>query len=178
MSILWYNFIIKLIDPKILKIRPEKVRLIGADNKQIGIFLLDEAEKIANEKGLDLILVNPQQDPVVVKLGNYGAYIYQKEKKERKAKKEQKETKEIRISFREALYDIKRKAEMAKEFLKKGHQVQIKLILKGRERNFPELAEEKLNNFLNLLGEIISYKITQPIKKTPNFLLIILGPSN
>jgi translation initiation factor IF-3 len=167
-----------LIDPKILKIKPEKVRLIGADNKQIGIFSLGEAEKIGNEKGLDLILVNSQQNPIVVKLGNYGAYIYQREKKEREAKKEQKETKEIRISFREALYDLKRKAERTKEFLNKGHQVQIKLILKGRERNFPDLAEEKLNNFLNLLSEITSYKISQPIKKTTNFLLIILGPSN
>ena len=167
-----------MIDPKILKIRPEKIRLIGADNRQIGIFSLTEAEKIAQEKGFDLILINSQQSPIVVKLGNYGAYLYQKEKKERKAKKEQKEAKEIRISFREALYDIKRKAEMAKEFLNKGHQVQIKLILKGRERNFPDLAEEKLNNFLNLLSEITSYKISQPIKKTPNFLLIILGPSN
>jgi translation initiation factor IF-3 len=167
-----------LIDPKILKIRPEKVRLIGTDNKQIGIFSLSEAEKIAEKEGYDLILVNSQQSPIVVRLGNYGAYLYQKEKKERKAKKEQKEAKEIRISFREALYDLKRKAEMAKEFLSKGHQVQIKLILKGRERNFLNLAEEKLNNFLNLLSEITSYKISQPIKKTPNFLLIILGPSN
>jgi translation initiation factor IF-3 len=167
-----------LIDPNILKIRPDKVRLIGADNKQIGIVPLSEAEKIANEKDLDLILVNFQQNPIVVKLGNYGAYLYQKEKKERKAKKEQKETKEIRIGFREALYDLKRKTEMAKEFLSKGHQVQIKLILKGRERNFPELAEEKLNNFLNLLGEITTYKVSQSIKKTSNFLLIILGPSN
>jgi translation initiation factor IF-3 len=167
-----------LIDPKILKIRPEKVRLIGADNRQIGVFSLDEAEKIAEKEGYDLILVNSQQNPIVVKLGNYGAYLYQKEKKERKAKKEQKETKEIRIGFREALYDLKRKTEMAKEFLGKGHQIQIKLILKGRERNFPELAEEKLNNFLNLLGEITTYKISQPIKKTSNFLLIILGPSN
>lgn len=167
-----------MIDPKILKIRSEKVRLISADNKQIGIFSLTEAEKIANEKGLDLILINSQQSPIVVRLGNYGAYLYQKEKKERTAKKEQKETKEIRISFREALYDLKRKAEMVKEFLSKGHQVQIKLVLKGRERNFSELAEEKFNNFLNLLSELISYKISQPIKKTHNFLLIILGPSH
>jgi translation initiation factor IF-3 len=73
---------------------------------------------------------------------------------------------------------MKRKANMAKEFLDKGHQTQIKLVLKGREKNFPELAEEKLNNFLNLLNEITNYKITQPIKKTPNFLIIILGPSS
>lgn len=166
-----------MIDPRILKIRPEKVRLIGVDNKQIGIVFFAEAEKMAEEQNLDLILVNAQQEPIVVKLGDYGAYLYQKEKKERKAKSKQKETKEIRIGFREAVYDLKRKAEMVKEFLNKGHQVQIKLILKGRERNFSELAEEKLNNFLNILNEITRYKITQPVKKSSNFLLIILGPN-
>jgi len=137
---------------------------------------LVEAEKIANEKGMDLILVNTQSNPIVVKLGNYGAYLYQQQKKERKIKQHQKETKEIRIGFREAFYDLRRKAEMAKEFLNKGHQIQIKLILKGRERNFSEMAEEKLNTFLNILNEIATYKITQPIKKSTNFLLIILAP--
>jgi translation initiation factor IF-3 len=167
-----------LIDPNILKIRPEKIRLISDDNKQIGIVSLTEAESIANEKGLDLILINPKQNPIIVRLGNYGSYIYQKEKKERKAKKEQKETKELRLSFREALYDLKRKAEMAKEFLNEGHQVQIKLIMKGRERNFSDLAQEKLDNFLNILKEITNFKISQPVKKSSNFLLIILGPSS
>ncbi|GIW67333.1 MAG: translation initiation factor IF-3 [Candidatus Parcubacteria bacterium] len=164
-----------MIDPKILKIKPDKLRLINVDNRQLGIFSLAEAEKIAEEKGLDLILVNAQQKPIVVKLGNYGAYVYEKEKKERKSRKE-KETKEIRISFREAIYDLKRKAEIVKEFLTEGHQVQIKLILKGRERNFQDLAEEKLNNFLNLITDLTNYKITQPLKKTSNFLLVILGP--
>jgi len=166
-----------LIDPEILKIGPEKVRLIGTDGKQIGVFSLAEAQKIAEEKSLDLILVNPHQKPIVVKLGNYGAYLYQKEKKERKAKKEQKETKEIRISFREAEYDLKRKASFIKEFLDQGHQVQIKLMLKGRERNFQDLAEEKMNNFLKIISELTNYKISQQLKKTPNFLMIILGPS-
>ena len=166
-----------MIDPKILKIKPDKIRLIGVDNKQIGIVSFDEAKKIAEEQNVDLILINAQQEPIVVKLGNYSVYIYQKEKKERKAKSKQKETKEIRISFREAAYDLKRKAEIVKGFLVKGHQVQIKLILKGRERNFSELAEEKLNNFLNVLSEITKYKINQPIKKSSNFLLIILGPN-
>ena len=167
-----------MIDPKILKIKPEKVRLIGSDNKQIGIVDLEKAEEIASSEGLDLILVSDKQKPVVVKLGNYGAYIYKKEKKERKAKKEQKETKEIRIGFREAIYDLKRKAKIVKEFLSKGHQVQVRLILKGRERNFSDLAEEKLNNFLNLLGEIANHKISQPIRRSSNFLLVILSPSN
>jgi translation initiation factor IF-3 len=166
-----------LIDPEILKIRPEKVRLIGADGKQIGVFSLAEAQKIAEEQDLDLILVNLHQKPIVVRLGNYGAYLYQKEKKERKTKKERKETKEIRISFREAEHDLKRKAGLIKEFLEQGHQVQIKLMLKGRERNFQDLAEEKINNFLKIIGELANYKVSQQLKKTPNFLMIILGPS-
>lgn len=165
-----------MIDKNLVKIKPKEVRLIGDDGKMIGIFSFQEAQQIAEEKNLDLILVNARQNPVIVKLGDYGAYVYQQEKKERKAKKEQKETKEIRISFREAEYDLKRKANIAKDFLSKGHQVQIKLMLKGRERSFQDLAEEKLNNFLKIISEIVDYKITQQLKKTGNFLMIILGP--
>jgi translation initiation factor IF-3 len=165
-----------VIDKNLIKIKPKEVRLIGDDGKMIGIFSFQEAQQIAEEKNLDLILVNARQSPVIVKLGDYGAYVYQQEKKERKAKKEQKETKEIRISFREAEYDLKRKANIAKDFLSKGHQVQIKLMLKGRERSFQDLAEEKLNNFLKIISEIVDYKISQSLKKTGNFLMIILGP--
>ncbi len=149
--------------------------MIGVDGKQIGIVSLKEAEEIAEKENLDLILVNEKQNPVVVRLGNYGAYIYQKEKKERKIQKKQKETKEIRIGFNEAIFDLKRKAEMVKEFLEDGHQVQVRLMLKGREILFSDLAEEKLNNFLKLVGELIRFKISQPLKKSSNFYSIILS---
>lgn len=124
---------------------------------------------------MDLILINEKQKPVIVRLGDYGAFIYQKEKKQRILQKKQKETKEIRLGFREAEYDLKRKAEMIKEFLEKGHQVQIRLILKGRENLFPDLAEEKLKNFLHSLGELIKFKITQPIKKVSNFYFVVIS---
>lgn len=149
------------------------MRLIDSDGKQLGIFDLREAENIAEEKGLDLILVSSKANPPVVKLGDYRNYLYQKEKKERKLKKKQKETKEIRIGFNEALFDMQRKAKVVSEFLNEGHQVQIKLILRGRERNFPDLAKEKLNKFLSLID--FSYKISSPLKETSNFLLIILS---
>ncbi|GIW65226.1 MAG: hypothetical protein KatS3mg093_205 [Candidatus Parcubacteria bacterium] len=107
---------------------------------------------------------------------DYGAYLYQKEKKQKGAKK-QKETKEIRISFTEADYDLERKAELSKKFLENGHQIQIKLLLKGREKSFQELAEEKLNKFLTMISERIKYSTSQPIKKTNNFLLIVINPA-
>ena len=149
--------------------------MIDTDGKQMGIFNLAEAQKIAEEKNLDLILVNEKAKPIVVRLGNYHAFVYQKEKKERQIQKKQKETKEIRIGFREAEYDLKRKAEMIKEFLEEGHQVQIRLILKGRENLFLDLAEEKLKNFLSVVNELIKFKISQPIKKVGNYYMVIIS---
>lgn len=137
---------------------------------------MEEARKIANDEGLDLILVNAKQDPIVVKLVDYGAYLYQLEKKQKGAKK-QKETKEIRISFTEAEYDLKRKADLSKKFLENGHQIQIKLFLKGREKTFQEIAEQKLKNFLEMINQIAKYSMSQSIKKTPNFLMVVISPA-
>ncbi len=158
-----------------MKIKPEKVRLIGTDGRQLGIFNFEEAQKIAERENLDLILVNEKQNPLVVRLGNYGQYLYQREKKEREISKKQKEVKEIRIGFNEALFDLKRKSKLIKEFLEEGHQVQIRLNLKGRERLFEDLAEQKLNNFLNLVGELIKFKITQPLKKYSSFYTLMIS---
>ncbi len=158
-----------------MKIKPKKVRLIGTDGRQLGIFNFEKAQEIAEKENLDLILVNEKQEPIVVKLGNYGQYLYQKEKKEREIAKKQKEVKEVRIGFNEALFDLKRKSELIKEFLEEGHQVQIRLNLKGRERLFEDLAEQKLNNFLNLIDELIKFKISQPIKKYSNFYTVTIS---
>lgn len=150
--------------------------MIGSDDRLRGIFSLEEAEKIAADEGLDLILVNAKLNPVVVKLVDYGAYLYQLEKKQKGTKK-QKETKEIRISFTEAEYDLKRKAELIRKFLGNGHQIQIKLFLRGREKTFQELAEHKLNNFLAMISEISKFSMSQPIKKTANFLMAVISPA-
>ncbi|MEM0476598.1 MAG: translation initiation factor IF-3 [Candidatus Aenigmatarchaeota archaeon] len=156
-----------------MKLNPKEVRVIGIDGKQRGVFSLDEAKKIAEDEGQDLILVNRNQTPPVVRLGNYKVWLYEQKKKEREAKKKIKETKEIRIGFNEALHDLERKAKMIKEFLEEGHQVQIRLILKSRERLFTEIAEKKLSEFLNLIP--LNYKIVNPLKKFSNFLLIVIA---
>lgn len=162
-----------MIDPRILQISPKEVRIIGIDGKQKGIFSLEEAKKIAESDGYDLILLNGNQKPPVVKLGNYKEWIYQQKKRERETKKKTKETKEIRIGFNEALYDLERKAQMIKKFLEEGHQVQIRLTLRSRERLFIDLAEKKINEFLSII--LIPYKVVNPLKVFSNFLLITIA---
>lgn len=156
-----------------MKLKPKEVRLIGVDGKQRGIFSFEEAQKIAESENLDLILVNANQKPIIVKLGNYKEWLYQKKKKEKSIKKKPKETKEIRIGFNEALHDFERKAKQAAEFLEEGHQVQIRMVLKSREKLFIDLAEKKLNQFLELIP--IPFKITSPLKKFPGLLVITIA---
>ena len=144
--------------------------MIDENGKQVGIVDIESAEKIAEEKNLDLILVSEKADPPVVKLGDYKKYIYQKEKKEKKKKVS--EIKEIRISFQEALNDLERKAKQASEFLGEGNQVRIRMILKGRQNLHIDLAKEKIENFLSLIST--QFQKVGDIKKTGNNLILII----
>ena len=82
------------------QIRDREVRLIGADGEQLGIVSSREAQKIADEAGLDLVKIAPNAKPPVCKVIDYGKYRYEQARKEKDAKKKQKtvELKEIRLS--------------------------------------------------------------------------------
>lgn len=162
-----------VVDPEILKIKPEEVRLIDYDGKMIGVFKLEKAIELSEQKELDLILLNKKQEPMVVRLGNYRKFMLEKQKKEKEKKKKKSELKEIRISFTEARHDLERKAKQVEQFLNDGHQVRIKLTLKGRQNIFKGLAKEKLEEFLQLIN--FSYNIIQPAKITGHILTTLIS---
>ena len=70
-------------------IRDREVRLIGAEGQQLGIMSSDEALKIADEQGLDLVKISPQATPPVCKLMNYGKFRFEQSKKEKEARSEE-----------------------------------------------------------------------------------------
>ena len=72
------------------QIRDREVRLIGADGEQLGIVSSREAQKIADEAGLDLVKIAPNAKPPVCKVIDYGKYRYEQARKEKDAKKKQK----------------------------------------------------------------------------------------
>ena len=78
----------------------KEIRLIGAEGQQLGIMSSQEALKIADEQGLDLVKISPQAVPPVCKLMNYGKFRFEQSKKEKEARKNQHvvEVKEIRMS--------------------------------------------------------------------------------
>src|SRR3989344_3917639 len=99
--------------------------------------VLPIAEALARAKAeeLDLIEVSPKAVPPVVKIGDFGSYLYQLRKKEKKQKahSKQSEVKTIRFGFRTDTGDIDRQAARTREFLAENHLVKVGIILRGRE---------------------------------------------
>jgi len=131
------------------------------------------ALNLARERGLDLIEVAAKTEPPVCKIGDFGKFLYQKEKQNRGHKPHKVEIKGIRLSFNIAKHDLEMKANQAKKFLEKGDRVRIALILRGREKAFAHLAKEKLEEFKTFFK--IAINIDQPITKEPRGFYMIIS---
>ena len=138
------------------QIRDREVRLIGADGEQLGIVSSREAQKIADEAGLDLVKIAPNAKPPVCKVIDYGKYRYEQARKEKDAKKKQKtvELKEIRLSPNIEANDLNTKMNAAKKFLAKGNKVKITLRFRGREMAHMNQTKYILDDFAEKLSDI------------------------
>ena len=131
------------------RITAEKLRVIDEEGNNLGILKTDEALKIAQERGLDLIEVSPLAKPPVARILDFDKYRYQQEKKLKKNKSSTKEEiKQVQISVRSAQNDLMVKAKRANSFLAKGNVVRIVMVLRGRERANRDFAKGKLKDFL------------------------------
>jgi len=157
------------------QITAPQVRLIDEKGAQIGIVSFEEAKKLAIERQLDLVEVQPNANPPVVKIIDYAKFLYQL-KKERKNKIRPIKIKVIRFSVRIASHDLDVKANQADKFLSKGYKVQIYLTLHGREKEHIDLAKEKLQDFLKRIK--VGYIIETPPKKNPGGIIILIRPDN
>jgi len=137
-------------------IRANELRVLGDDGEQFGIITRTEALNIAEEKGLDLVLVSPDAKPPVAKVMDYGKHKYELEKKKKEARKNQKkiEVKEVKFSCKIAENDIAYKVKHAREFLEKGKHVKLRVFLRGREMANPEWGVDVLNRVWPMLEDL------------------------
>ena len=138
------------------QIRDKEVRLIGADGEQIGIVSSKEAQKIADEAGLDLVKIAPNAKPPVCKVIDYGKYRYELARKEKDAKKKQNtfELKEIRLSPNIEANDLNTKMNAARKFISKGDKVKIILRFRGREMAHMNNSKHILDDFAENLSDV------------------------
>jgi len=111
------------------QIRDKEIRLISDTGEQVGIMSARDAQKLADEKNLDLVKISPQAKPPVCKIMDYSKYKFDLAKKEKEAKKKQKvvETKEVRLSPNIDTHDVQVKVKNAVKFLKAGNKVKVSI---------------------------------------------------
>lgn len=137
-------------------ITAKEVRCTSDEGTNYGIISTAEALKIADELGLDLVLIAPDGKPPVAKIMDYGKFRYQQEKKKKEAKKNQKVivVKEIKLSVKIAENDVSYKVKHAREFLEEGNHVKFRVFLKGREMANPQSGVDVLNKIWPMIEDI------------------------
>ncbi len=139
-------------------IRLSPVRVIGPDNEQIGVMETSEALRLAQEHGLDLVEIVPDQRPPICKIMDYGKHKYEESKKEQRARASSRssELKEIRLGRSTKIdpHDIEIRIQQARRFLMDGHKVQVVQRFRGREMAHKELGIDNLRRFAQELSDI------------------------
>ncbi len=157
-------------------ITASKVRVIDIDGKQLGVFLIKDAVRLAKDRERDLVEIAPQADPPVCKIIDFGKFRYEIQKKEKHQKKNQTVSilKEIRFHPRTDVHDFEFKTRHAINFLEEGNKVKASVMFKGREMAYTELGEELLNRFIERTEEYS--KLEAPIKMEGRNMNVILVP--
>ncbi len=158
------------------QIRVPKVRLVGENIENPGIYSIDEALKIAEKANLDLVEIAPYVDPPVCRVMDYQKFLYEQKKKakEQKAKSAKIEVKEIRFSPHTDEHDFEFKKNHAIKFLKEGAKIKAHVFFKGRTILFKEQGEIVL---LRLAAELEEYgKVEQLPKLEGKRMTIVISP--
>ena len=158
------------------EIREKEIRVIDADGSQLGVISSREAQKLADEKELDLVMISPTANPPVCKIMDLGKFIYEQTKKEKEAKKKQvvTTTKEIRCGLTIEENDIAIKAKNARKFLTSGDKVKITVRFKGREAALGHLGLKILENFVSKLEDVCI--VEKPAKQDGRNMTMVLAP--
>ncbi len=138
------------------KIRVSKVRLVGDNIENPGVYSIQDAMKLADELELDLVEISPTADPPVCRILDYQKFLYQQKKKQKEIKAKQVKTvvKEIRFGPQTDDHDYAFKLKHAQEFIKEGSKVKAYVFFRGRSILFKEQGEILLLRFANDLEEV------------------------
>ena len=159
------------------RIRSKEVRLIDANGENQGVVATSKALQMAYDADLDLVLINPNSEPPVAKILDYGKYKYELEKRAKEAKKKQHvvEVKEVKVRYKIDTHDYQVRINNIKKFISQGNKVKIVVMLRGREMQHSELAFDLANKFIEDLKDEALQIEKKPMLEGRNVTLY-LGP--
>ena len=152
---------------------PGQVRLIDDEGGQVGIVQLNEALEMAQEKDLDLVEMNPNADPPLCKLMDFGKFKYDQSKSSKQVQKVRK-IKEVKLRPKTEKHDFDVKLRRVRGFLEEGHKVLVTMVFKGREQRHPDLGREVLMRFYADLEELAKME-REPLQEARNRMAMVLA---
>ena len=157
-------------------IRVKECRLIGYDGSQLGIYPIEQAQRIADDEGYDLVEIAPQAKPPVCRIMDYGKFKYDQAIKAKQARKNQSkiETKEMKFRPKIDVGDYTTKKKHVIRFLEAGSKVKITIMFRGREMAHPE---QGLNVLERLAEDLKPYATVESKPKMEGRnMLMLLAP--
>ncbi|MFZ1867229.1 MAG: translation initiation factor IF-3 [Steroidobacteraceae bacterium] len=124
-----------------------QLRVIAADGSQAGVMSRSEALQMAASSELDLVEVSPTAEPPVVRIMDYGKFLFEQNKKAHSAKRKQKQIQVKEVKFRpgtgEGDYQIKLRNLI--RFLTEGDKAKVTLRFRGREMVHQDIGRKLLD---------------------------------
>jgi translation initiation factor IF-3 len=129
------------------EISAPQLRVIGADGSQAGVMSRYDALQMASAAELDLVEVSPTAEPPVVRIMDYGKFLFEQNKKAHSAKRKQKQIQVKEVKFRpgtgESDYQIKLRN--LTRFLHEGDKAKVTLRFRGREMVHQDIGRKLLD---------------------------------
>lgn len=153
-----------------------QVRVIDADGEQVGIVTRDEALTLAEEAGLDLVEIQPNAEPPVCRIMDFGKHKFEQQKKANAARKKTKkiEIKEVKFRPNTDVGDYQIKLRNILRFLEEGDKVKVTIRFRGREMAHQELGRELASRVQQDVGE--HGVVEQFPRQEGRLMVMMLGP--
>ena len=154
------------------------MRVIADDGAQLGIIPTDEALRRAEEKGLDLVEVQPMARPPVCKIMDYGKFKYQQKRKAAEQKQNQKtiEVKEVKFRPKTGKHDFDTKVRHLREFLGDGDKAKVTIMFRGREIVHPEIGHDVLKRVAEAITDVAMIELAPRLEGRSMYMVVAPAP--
>lgn len=131
------------------------MRVLDANGQMLGVMPTNQAQRMAESQGLDLVEITPNAQPPVCKIMDYGKFRYEESIKAKQQRKAQKTTqvKEVKFHPGTDVGDLKHKLRQIRQFLGDGNKVRLSLQFRGRENAHRDIGEDKITEVLEMLRD-------------------------
>ena len=153
-----------------------QVRVLDSQGQMIGVMATREAQRMAENRGLDLVEITPNATPPVCKIMDYGKFKYEESIRAKQQRRAQKaaQVKEIKFHPGTDVGDLEHKLRQIRAFLADGSKVRLSLQFRGRENAHRDIGEDKIAEVLEMLKD--DCHVEQAPKTDGRIHFCLIGP--